>query len=799
MPVPKELEGWQPWVQYGQEFRHCPFLASSDGSDESKRICAWPGRLNLELHQGGGRFTQTWFSYAEAWVSLPGNLEYWPSVVTVNGVAAAVVARNGIPQIRVPEGTSAMAGNFTWTKRPESLPIPPHTGLIDLNLDGHRIDQVDRPNDAVWLGRRHEAEVAQQLEVQVYRLLSDGIPTALETRLDLQVAGDVREEALPNVLPQGFQPMSLESELPARVDSDGHLRVQVRAGSWTITVAARAADNLETITIPSASGNWPKQEVWSYASDDRLRVAALEGAETIDPAQANVPEEWRQYPSYRIAAGSALHIFERSRGVSPQEGNHLVMQRELYLDFAHQGYTAIDQISGQMRSGWRLDMRAPYRLMRAGSGADNLLVTEDAALTGVELRSPVLNLATVARVTVPGGAIPASGWTERMDRVSGVLNLPPGHRLLAAFGTDSAPDAWVERWGLLDLFLLLITAVVALRLFGWFYAVIAFAAVVLLHQENPSLIWLILSVLLANALTRMIPEGWPRSAVSWSRNLLLGLLLLVSVPFAITQVRFALYPQLADPSGYIAPQEVAQIAAEPKATGLNRPNSAAPSRNFVPPPTAAELQEVVVTGDKVANPYGLSQMLGSRQRYAPGTSIQAGPGVPHWRYATYNFSWSGPVDAAQTVRFIVLPPVVVGIWRVLGVALLAALFLRMMRGSPDIKAEWLRLLATRGTAGLYLVVAFACMTICSPSRAYSTPDSELLNELKGRLSRPAKCVPTCAEIMAARLVLTPTTLEATLDVAALGSVAVALPTAGQRFDPDAISIDGTPVPGVYRD
>jgi hypothetical protein len=788
-PIPKELESWQPWVQYGQEFRRCPFFAGTDGSDESKRICLWPGRLNLDLHQGGGRFTQTWNSYADAWVPLPGNLEYWPTAVTVNGVAAAVVARDGVPQIRVAEGTSAVVGTFAWVKRPESLPIPPHTGLIELNLDGRRLDQVDRPGDAVWLGRRHEAEVAQQLEVQVYRLLSDGIPTMLETRLDLQVAGDVREETLPNVLPAGFQPMSLQSELPARVDSDGHLRVQVRAGSWTITVAARASDNPGNITIPSASGSWPKQEVWSYVSDDRLRIAALEGAEAIDPAQANVPGEWRRYPSYRIAAGGVVRLVERSRGVSPQEGNHLVMQRELYLDFAHEGYTAIDQISGRMRSAWRLDMRAPYRLMRAGSGADNLLVTETEghALTGVELRSPMLNLATVARIAVHGGTIPASGWTERMDHVSGVLNLPPGHRLLAAVGTDSAPEAWLEQWGLLDLFLLLITAVIALRLYGWFYAVVAFAAVVLLHQENTSLVWLILSVLLASALARAIPEGWPRTAVNWSRNLLLGLLLLVSVPFAITQVRFALYPQLA---------EVAQFVAPPQATSLSRADG---PRLASVAPRPAELQEVVVTGGRQANPSASSLSAEPRQRYAPGTSIQAGPGVPHWRYAAYNFSWSGPVDAAQTVRFIVLRPLLVGIWRVLGVALLAALFLRMMRGSLGIQAEWQRLLATRGPTVLCLVAAIACMTISSPSRAYSTPDSELLNELKGRLSRPARCVPNCAEIMAARLVLTPTTLEASLDVAALSSVAVALPTAGQRFDPDAISIDGTPVPGVYRD
>jgi len=168
-----------------------------------------------------------------------------------------------------------------------------------------------------------------------------------------------------------------------------------------------------------------------------------------------------------------------------------------------------------MRNGWRLDMRPPYRLMRATSGADNLLVTETeangAALTGVELRRPVLRLMTVSRITVPGGAMPASGWNERFDHVAGVLNLPPGHRLLAAFGVDSAPESWVERWGLLDLFLLSFVTVIALRLFGWIYAAVTFAAVILVHQDNPLLVWLILLALLSIVSLRAAPAGWPQS------------------------------------------------------------------------------------------------------------------------------------------------------------------------------------------------------------------------------------------------------------------------------------------------
>jgi hypothetical protein len=799
-PVPKELEGWQAWVLDGQEFRHCPFLANTNGSGASTRICAWPGRLNLELTQGGGRFTQTWVSYTEGWVPLPGNLEYWPRAVTVNGVVAAVVARDGIPQIRVAQGTFTLTGNFAWAKRPESLPIPAQTGLVSLNLDGQRVEQADRPDGGVWLGKRREPEVAQQLEMQVYRLLSDGSPSILTTRLTLQAAGDAHEEALSTVLPQGFEPMSLESELPARLGTDGRLHIQLRAGSWTVNVLARAATDLGKVTIPDAQGVWPKQEVWSYAADDRLRVAALEGAEGIDPTQVNVPQEWRRYPSYRISSGGVVHIVERSRGMSPQEVNHLNLQRELYLDFARQGFTVIDRISGEMRNGWRLDMRAPYRLLSASSGAENLLITagNGAALTGVELRGPELNLVTAARIAEPGGVMAASGWNERFEHVAGVLNLPPGHRLFAAFGADSAPGSWVERWGLLDLFLLSFTTVIALRLFGRLYAAVTVAALTLVHQDNPLLAWLVLFALMAIVSMRAAPLGGARSVATWARNALLGALLVASVPFAITQLRFALYPQLADPGGFVLEERAAlaqSVVGMAPAARLAPPAPAA--ANFAPPPPSPELEEAIVQAKRPAE---LSNSLRlSQQRLAPGTLVQAGPGVPHWHYAAYSFNWSGPVDAAQTVHFVILPPWLVGIWRVLGAALLAVLFVRLLRGGPDLKAAWRRFFSTPAAAASSVVLVLACTLPCARSHADNTPDREMLNDLKSRLLRPPKCVPHCAEIMGARVALTPTSLEAALDVAALSSVAVALPSAGQRFDPDAVSVDGMPVPGVYRD
>jgi hypothetical protein len=798
--VPKELQDWQPWAMDGQEVRHCPFLANSDPAGGESRVCAWPARLNLDLGAKGGRFSQSWQVYSDAWVPLPGSLEHWPRGVSVNGKPAAVVMREGSPQLRLGAGTHQLAGSFAWESRPESLPVPPQSGLVALLLDGRAVPQADRPDGAVWLGKRRGAEQAQAIELQVYRLLEDAQPATLTTRLRVQVAGEGREEVFARVLPPGFTPLALNTALPARIDADGRMRVQVRAGSWEITLTARGADSAQKITLPAVRGVWPKQEVWSYGANDRLRVSAVEGAEGIDPAQANVPEAWRQYPAFRLAPGGTLQVVERGRGLSVQDGNKLSLRRALYLDFDHAGYTIVDELAGQMRTHWRLDMHEPYRLASAVQDGANLLVTQGASagLSGVELRSPQLSLFALGRLKARSGRVSATGWVERFDQVSGVLNLPPGHRLLAALGADAAPGAWIERWGLLDLFLLLISGAIALRLVGVPFAAVTLLAVLLVHQENPFLVWLLLWVLVTLAALRVAPEGWPHTALRWVRNMLFGGLLLLLVPFAINQVRYALYPQLADLGGaYVAaaglhlpppppPSAQRRVGNEPAEEGmvLEAKNALSAARAPASAPDTTSL--------------GLNMQ--QLQRYAPGTLVQAGPGRPQWHFVTYDYSWNGPVDSTQSVHFLVLSPLWVALWRLLGVGLLVWIVVSLLRHSGDLPEQWRRFMSWRRGGVAAAVVLWLLTAGAMPAaRAASTPDPELLKELRKRLLRPPECVPSCAEVLSARVTVLPGNLEAQMEVAALAAVAVALPAAPNRFEPESVSIDGAPVAGVYRD
>ena len=92
-----------------------------------------------------------------------------------------------------------------------------------------------------------------------------------------------------------------------------------------------------------------------------MRVAAAEGAEGIDPAQANVPPEWRQYPAFRMDAAAKLTVVERSRGLSNADDNRLSLARDLWLDFDHVDSPPWITSAASMRRDWRLDMRRRSR------------------------------------------------------------------------------------------------------------------------------------------------------------------------------------------------------------------------------------------------------------------------------------------------------------------------------------------------------------------------------------------------------------------------------------------------------
>jgi len=486
--VPKDLEPWQEWVMHDTEYVGCPML----GSDYR---CSWPGRLTLDVMSDGARFKQSIEVFSAQHVNLPGDIAYWPLDVTVNGRSLPVVQRNGRPSIYLEQGQHVVAGVFSWQRRPDTLRLDNGTGLLALSIDGQAIERPRWNASQIWISQGPQpvaATAENRISASVYRLVTDGAPVEMLVSLQLDIAGDSREETIGQLVPDGFTPAGLSAPLPARLDDDGNLKIQARPGSWVFRFVAHAPAPLQRLTLTPRGEHWPVEEVWSYQAAPNIRATEVRADNAVDPVQAGVPEQWRAYPAFQMNAADEMTVIERQRGRAASEKNRLSLSRELWLDFDRTGYTARDRITGSMVRDWRLDMNAPFqlesaRIMGWDGEEDNLLVTqapENTATSGVELRTSNVNLSTLARLESSTTLLPVAGWDARFDSVNTQLFLPPGYRLLAASNVDSAPTAWASRWNLLDFFVVMIVTVSVWRLIAPWAGIIALFALCLSFHES---------------------------------------------------------------------------------------------------------------------------------------------------------------------------------------------------------------------------------------------------------------------------------------------------------------------------
>jgi hypothetical protein len=832
--VPPPLKDWRAWALKDLDYRACPFLAGHSPTSQADFVCAWPGRLTLSSGADGATFSVHWRVEANTWVALPGDSEHWPQQVTVNALRQPVLMRNGAPALWLSAGSYEVAGHIPWRDRPQTLTVPVNIGLLALTVDGKVIAPIQRDGAQVTLGRSTTvAPEADSIEVRIYRQLSDGVPAQLTTQLMIGVSGQAREEILGPVLPEGFVPLSLEGEWPARVDGDGRLHVQVQPGMETLTLDARAVAPVAAVTVHLPPAPWPKQEIWSYAATPHLRITAASSALQVDPRQSEVPEEWQTLPAFALGDGAKLTIEERSRGLAPDESNRLTLQREAWLDFSGDGWYARDRLGGTMAQGWRFDVASPFTLEQAtarnsrhndGNG-ESLLITRvaNSELSGVEWRTPNVDLAAGVRIGAPA-AMPVTGWQQTFDSVQATLHFPFGYKLLAAPGADTAYGSWVSGWSLLDIFLCAIVALLAWRLFGLVGAAAVVVYLLLGYQESGSPLWSLLIALGLCLIARALPEGKLLRAAQLLRRAALIVLILWALPFVADEVRYALYPQL-EQGGYAAhgfssntgvaggmfgnanaPQQVMmrnEMQAETApAAPMSVPSPPAPPADIAPPepkaamkapPTRAgkksqsqSLETIVVTGSKIER----SDII---DHYSQTTVVQTGAGVPSWNLGSSAWlSWSGPVDAMQTVHLLLAPPWLVRLLRIVLVALLAWVIVRLFRATP-------RAPAPRTAALGAGIIALCGLALAPHVHAQGFPSDELLQQMRQRLNEAPKCAPACASAAEAQISANGDGVSIALEAHVGERIALPLPGDKDGAMVKSVQVDGVADDALARD
>lgn len=795
--IPEPLQPWVDWVLHDKQEQ----LACIPHYNNPKKLqCNWPSQLRVQLHDGGGDFSQSWQVLHESWITLPGNSTQWPREVRVNGTPAVVLEQQNRPSIHLQPGAYTITGKFTWPKLPEFVQVPPQAALISLSVNDK---QIAFPNidDAgvLWLRTAQKEEtIENRLQIESFRLIDDQIPARLVTHVTLDVAGSGREITLgPIYSRERFVPVSLQSSLPARLEHDARIRLQVRPGQYQFTLVVRHLGPVETLTFDHpGDGLWPEQEIWSFHARADLRVVEVEGVTPIDPLQTSMPQGWRNYPAYRLVPGDTMRLNAIKRGDPLPAPDQLTLNRSLWLRFDGSGYTIQDTIKGEKNTNWRLEIDPSIGLGRVAVDGKEQFITrrQGTDKSGVELREGIVHLTADSTYQGDISSLPATGWDHDFQQVRGKLHLPPGWKLLNAGGIDNMPRTWMKRWTLLDFFIVLIFTISLARLFSVPLAGIGFVTLVLIYHEPnaPRYVWL--ALLVGFALLKHLPEGKFRTTVKLYQLTALLALVTIAIPFSIQALRVGIYPQLAIPrasmTDYAAHRQRAAHPVHPDVaqealTDQQVAKQTAGAARKIAGRVAAPMASVA------SSPYS-SQVV----QYDPKALTQTGPGIPRWRpFETIGFSWSGPVTREQTISFTLIGPttnLVLSCMRVVLILLLAF----GMCGVGYQRGKGFR------TPGLHSF--FACLllvfALVHPGKvqAGDIPSPEMLDALQKRLLETNECFPACAGISEVAIAIAPEKLSLVAEVDTHVDSAVPLPGHADHWLPQQVSVDGNPAEWLFR-
>ncbi|MBN1295127.1 hypothetical protein JXA80_00005, partial [bacterium] len=743
--IPDILDPWIPYVLHGNEHL---LLGVPDYNDFSRLNHAWPVALTLNASASGAEFIQDWWITFESDVPLPGDDPLWSVDVRVDGTPAVVMKRGTRSTVHLTRGTHRITGRIRWNTLPEHLPIPADTGLVTLTVDGQivpfpRLDESGR----LWFHVQRTAEemTENRLTVQSFRLITDDIPPRVTLFLRLEVSGAARETVLGPIFSRDtFLPVSMESGLPGRIEPDGRLILQLRPGQWTVTLTLRHIGSLTTLTFDSPSdGFWPDESIWSFEAQPSLRIVEVSGAPAIDPQQTSLPPEWRRFPAYRMTAGDTLTFNELKRGDPEPAPDQLNLDRTLWLRFDGSGYTVQDRISGKKNNDWRLEMPPPIRLGKVEIDGMIQFITqrEEAGAHGVEIRRGSVNL--TADSEFAGGTLrmPLTGWNQAFQSVRTTLVLPPGYRLLHAFGIDNVPQTWITRWNLLDLFLLLLISAAVGRLFSLRAGLLAFVTIGLLMHEPGAPVWIWLAMIVGVALLKIIPGGWIRRTVQVYQVIMMVILAVISIVFAFNHIRTGLYPQL---------EQVSRGEAMTRYGGMAASAGDVQEVTMMQDGYAGLAASVMESDESSVDSYAqkappLPVRRKSVAQYDPRMLNQTGPGLPEWAWRSVHMV-SGPAVPGQMLTLFFTGPVTNRILAFVRVSLLIFLAFTITGIRYTRRDGWSR-------PGLKMLLPFiicvfiAGMLIIPPAaRCNAFPSDKMLDGLLKHLLERENCFPYCADV-----------------------------------------------------
>lgn len=790
------LDDWSSWLSKRHTQIDCPWQMAKPAA----RACIWPGRLDMDLHPLGLKFSYSVEVFKDnAIVALPGSSRHWPRSVTTAGKQAPLLNKNEIPHIQLNTGKHEIEGEFRWKRRPGAIAVPDSIALVVVKEAGNVITP-DRRSGRLVLSQTKERAKTQSrdsISVEVFRKISDGVPIIMDTQMVLSVSGSPREVRLGQLSWNDTEIAHFNSPLPARIEDNGDIRIQVVPGKHTVTLRSLLKTSPELALSPiRATEHWPEFEYMSFQADTNVRQAKVTGAPSIDTSQTPIPAIWRELPTYRLDTAVTLEIATQYRGDHAPAENQLQVTRDLWLDFDGQALTGLESVTGAMHRDWRIDASHDTAIGRAKVSNRPVLVTQHQGAEGVEIRSQSIDLSAITRVASPS-VFSATGWNEKVASFNGVLHTPPGWRVFYASGVDEISGTWISLWDLWDIFLLLVIVAATKKLLGFKTALVATVTMVICFHEQGIPIGGY-PVLLALLALLSIASGRLKSVTTMLSFAACGLFVLALVGYSVATFRLAIYPSLERASVGEYKQSRHQVRA---------PREAAFTQDLAASDSIQKQDRVMSSMAKMASPLASGQLAEAMKpsvstkydayNLGENDKVQTGPGTPAWAWKSIRLHSSAPLPPEAEIRVSYSPPIITSLWRVLSVVLacvyggllITAILKKVKPSLPPSAANESQPPSTAvATAALVLTVL---MTTPMDGIAAEYPPKYLLDELERRLVEPPECLPHCASLDNGVISVTEQELAISFHAYAATDIVLLLPSPREGWQVAEIQLDGS--------
>ncbi len=511
--LPKGALEWLDVIKSNNLHLNCPQMNGNSS-------CSLISSVTLDSVNGEYKIVVSGANFIDGYVKLPelskissqhNQSKLWFKKVLMNGKESEIVPKNQELFVYAPKGDFQIeillpkdhskdlaAIRFDTSPLIFNNNIPKKQFIKEGNIVKQVVDIAENLENTIL----KEVSQKEQLDIAVFRKISMQIPNILTTKLRVIYSGQPKDFNLGKVLPEGFEFNLARSPLQIEKKEDGFW-VKLVAGEHELMIESFLLNNVEKLNTQGLVSN-SQNEIWSVEQANNIRQIEVVSGQQVNPAQASVPPEWINLPSYLVK--ESFNIKTNRRGIEENNNLNVKFNRKSYFGLnedkmIHLDSMSINNYGVPLLTKTNSDLQIESFILNK----QNQVLVEANEKQGVII--PKGNFQASSQSVSKNSEVNTQFWSGTGELNNWDVYLAPRMKMFAAFGDSiKTQNTWWDHWNLYTIFSVFIIVLAFYKLFGKTTAIMAFAGLMIFQSEVFS--WqLWLTILFTLGLLKVLPDS----------------------------------------------------------------------------------------------------------------------------------------------------------------------------------------------------------------------------------------------------------------------------------------------------